>query len=219
MAYFSKKYQVVTIDLGGHGQSGSNRRNWTMKQYGVDVAAVIRHLKLDEVLLIGHSMSGAVMVETAQILPDKIKGLIGIDTFHDISKVARGEEADTFMRPFVENFTEMVKTYALENLFTPNSDSLVIERVANDLTSAHPQVALYSFRNLLVWDATTALDQLLVPMTLINTDQVPTNEKALNPYHINVEYMSGLGHYLMLEDPIGLNAVLERKISEILTST
>ena len=39
--HFSQQYMVVTVDLGGHGESGMNREEWTVPAFGADVAAVV----------------------------------------------------------------------------------------------------------------------------------------------------------------------------------
>src|SRR5512145_1561556 len=38
--YFSKTHRVVTLDLAGHGHSGSKRSKYTMQAFGEDVRAV-----------------------------------------------------------------------------------------------------------------------------------------------------------------------------------
>ena len=38
---FSKDHTVVSLDLAGHGESGSNRDDWSMAAFGEDVAAVV----------------------------------------------------------------------------------------------------------------------------------------------------------------------------------
>ncbi len=38
---FAKTYQVVTVDMGGHGGSGLDREDWTLPAFGADVAAVV----------------------------------------------------------------------------------------------------------------------------------------------------------------------------------
>ena len=51
---FSKDYQVVAVDLAGHGESGMGRETWSMEAYGADVAAVANKLGLKELILVGH---------------------------------------------------------------------------------------------------------------------------------------------------------------------
>ena len=79
--YFSPNYRVLTMDLAGHGQSGHNRTDWTVAQFGQDLVAVLDQLDLHNVILIGHSMGGDVALEAAVARPDRILGLIGIDFF------------------------------------------------------------------------------------------------------------------------------------------
>ena len=84
MDHFSKKYKVIAIDLGGHGQSGDDRITWTMSSFGEDVIAVINQLKLKKVILVGFSMGGPVVIEAAKKAPEKIAGLVLVDNLHNI---------------------------------------------------------------------------------------------------------------------------------------
>jgi len=78
---FSKNFKVVTVDLAGHGESGLGRKSWTIEAFGSDVVAVVKKLGLKRVMLIGHSMGGDVIAETARQLPGIVVGLIMIDTY------------------------------------------------------------------------------------------------------------------------------------------
>jgi pimeloyl-ACP methyl ester carboxylesterase len=49
-----------------------------MAAFGDDVAAVVRHLGLGEVVLIGYSMGGDVVVETALCLGGQVLGVGGL---------------------------------------------------------------------------------------------------------------------------------------------
>ena len=57
VAFFSPDFKVVTLDLPGHGESGRDRTEWSVEGFGQDVVTVIRELELQNVILIGHSMS------------------------------------------------------------------------------------------------------------------------------------------------------------------
>ncbi|MEX0727204.1 MAG: alpha/beta hydrolase, partial [Planctomycetaceae bacterium] len=79
LAHFAKRFQVVAVDLAGHGKSDAGRENWTMEAFGQDVAAVVNDVGADRVILVGHSMGGPVILEAADILGDKVAGLIPVD--------------------------------------------------------------------------------------------------------------------------------------------
>ena len=86
LSHFTQQYKVVAIDLAGHGDSGLERKAWTMEAYGEDVVAVVNKLKLQEVILVGHSMGGYVILEAARRLPERIIGLVGVDTLNDFTQ-------------------------------------------------------------------------------------------------------------------------------------
>ena len=86
LEYFGNKYTVIAIDLAGHGESGLDREDWTVENYGKDVKAVVEKENLSNVILIGHSMGGPVVLSAAEQLGDEVKALITIDTFQDIEQ-------------------------------------------------------------------------------------------------------------------------------------
>ena len=85
--HFSPDYTVVTLDLAGHGESGHNRTRWSVPAFGKDVAAVVEQLGLDQVVLIGHSMGGPVIVEPIGRLPAAVIGLVGVDTWQNVRQI------------------------------------------------------------------------------------------------------------------------------------
>ena len=81
--FFSRDHTVVALDLPGHGESGMERPGWPLAGYGKDVKAVIESLGLERVVLVGHSMGGPVALETARLIPDRVLGVVGVDTLQD----------------------------------------------------------------------------------------------------------------------------------------
>ena len=63
--YFQKQYKAIAIDLPGFGESTSVRTEWTIAKYSEDIINMIDELDLKNVILIGHSMSGEIILETA----------------------------------------------------------------------------------------------------------------------------------------------------------
>ena len=77
--YFCDKYKIVTLDLPGFGRSGKNRADWTFEQYAEDIHAFINAEKLKNVILIGHSMSGDILLLMDTKYPEDMIGIVGID--------------------------------------------------------------------------------------------------------------------------------------------
>ena len=91
---FSNGFHVVLVDLAGHGESGLGRECYTMRAFAEDLVAVVDAIDAQQVILIGHSMGGGVIAEAARLLPNRVIGLIGIDTLQDVSYSMTSEELE-----------------------------------------------------------------------------------------------------------------------------
>lgn len=216
----SKRYTVVTLDYAGHGRSGADRENFTMESFGDDVAAVVNELKLDEVILIGHSMGGLVIIDASTKLPGKVLALVGIDTYEQlVDTVFTREMMTQFTEPFYSDFSNSVNGF-VRSMFPPNADSTLVEMVANDMSSAPKEVAMSAFENM--FEYSTRLETILktidLPFYAVSSDLYPTNAEDNRRYvrSFDVKLMEGYGHFLMMENPEDFNRLLEETIVEIL---
>ncbi len=73
-----RDHQVLTVDLRNHGLSFHSNIH-TYEAMAKDVKAVIHHLELDKVTLVGHSMGGKVAMKLASILDKQVERLIVLD--------------------------------------------------------------------------------------------------------------------------------------------
>jgi len=214
--YFSKNYKVIAIDLAGHGESGLGRVDWIIENYAKDVKAVIDKEKLDKVILVGHSMGGPVVLAATKLLGDKVKALITIDTFQDIEQKFTQEQLDGFYKSFEKDFITATKEF-VKGLFPENADSTLVLEIAEDMSSAPPNVALASFRSLFKFDEATNFDNISVPVRFINSDKFPTNIESAKRHikDFDLKIIKGVGHFPMLEKPEEFNKVLEETINNL----
>jgi pimeloyl-ACP methyl ester carboxylesterase len=210
MAYFALQYTVVAIDLGGHGDSGLDRAVWTMAAFAEDIAAVVEKLGLTQIVLIGHSLSGTIVVEAAQRLPAQVIGIVGVDTFKVLEGTMTKAEIEAFLEPFRLDFVRNAEEFVRTNMFIPSSDPALVDRIARDMTSASPAVGISAgeeeFSHAVQRRA--SLLTMQIPKVLINSDYTPTDQAATARYGIRVEMMTGVGHFVMLEDPATFNRIL-----------
>ena len=212
----SPRYTVVAIDLGGFGESGTNRENWTMEAYGEDVAAVVNKLGLQKVILIGHSLGGSVILEAAKLLKGKVIGLIGADTFQSFKDDWTAEQKEGFIKQFKENFSESTKQF-VKALFPETADTTLVNKVANDMSSADPKVAVSAMRNLFFYDPVPTLKELQLPIISINSDMIPVavddNMKYVKSFEVKI--MHNVGHFIMLEKPEEFNKLGLESVNEL----
>jgi pimeloyl-ACP methyl ester carboxylesterase len=216
-SYFASEYTVVSLDLGGHGDSGLDRDAWTMAAFGQDVVAVVEKLDLRQVVLIGQSMGGTVVVEAAQQISGRVKGIIGVDTFKSLGQVRTREDVDAENEPFRRDFAQATDDFVHSAMFVPTSDAALVDRIAKDMAAAPPRIGLDAGERLDSHDAAlqAGLQKLQVPVMLINSDFQATNKAAAELYGITLDLMSGTGHFVMLEDPETFNRLLKNDLQRL----
>jgi pimeloyl-ACP methyl ester carboxylesterase len=215
--YFAREYQVVTIDLAGHGASGLGRTDWTIEAFGRDVVAVVEKLDLNQVILIGHSMGGYVIIEAARQMPERVIGLVGVDTLHDFETEFTQEQIEKFVSAFKEDFVRNTVAF-VRGMFKPGSDPDMVRDIALDVSSTPPQVGIGALQGYFNYDVIDALKDVHVPVYCINTDLLPTNVEA-NRRHVvsfEVKLMPGMSHFIMIEDPKTFNRLLDETIDELI---
>jgi pimeloyl-ACP methyl ester carboxylesterase len=75
---FAADRQVIALELQGHGHTADIDRAFTWDDFGDDVAAVIAHLGLGPVDLLGNSLGGVAGLRCAIRHPDAVRKLIVI---------------------------------------------------------------------------------------------------------------------------------------------
>ena len=120
---FSKHYTVVTLDLAGHGDSGTARADWSMDAFGDDVVSVVQQIPNRELVLVGHSMGGTVALEAARRLKGRVIGIVGVDTFGNIGwPQVTAQQLDARLAPFRRDFPTAMRDYVTHQFFTPRSN-------------------------------------------------------------------------------------------------
>ena len=218
LPHFAQKHKVVTIDLAGHGESGLDREEWTMGAFGEDVVAVVNKLNLDQVVLVGHSMGGFVILEAARRMPQLVIGLVGVDTLQNFEDKFAQEQIDDMFTPLRSNFAEGTRNF-VRTMFTPTSDSALVEKIASDMSSAPQDVGLGALEGYVDFqnnEIIRVLQEVQAPIVCINSDKYPTNAEANQQYapSFKAMIMSGVGHFNMIEDPETFNRLLEHTIQE-----
>ena len=221
--YFSKNYNVYAIDLPGFGKSKAERTNWTIEEYANDVTAFMDTMNLKNVVIIGHSMAGEIMLQTALGNNPKIVGIVGVDNFKfmDVSFTPEQMKQMTDFFPMLQNdFKNSAPVYAEMVLFHPTTSKEVKDRVKTDFANSDSVIGYGTFMNQMQYASTDAqrLEQLNYKLYLINSDGFPTNEIGLSTHcksSFQVQTIAATGHYPMIEKPTEFNMILEKVLTNM----
>ncbi len=214
VAHFTDRYQVVRLDLAGHGESGRGRKAYTMSAFGADVAAVVEQLGLGKIVLIGHSMGGPVAMEAEKLLGTRVIGVVGVDSFYTGFQVPTPDKLAAFIQPFEEDFAVNTDKF-VRSMFTPTTDSALVDRIAKSLASGDKEVAVSAMREVFAWyqrDAEGAFQRVGKKLRNINAD--PKGENR--PLHDSVVLISGAGHFVAQEKPMEFNRALHEMVKQFI---
>ena len=217
LEYFSKDHTVIAIDIAGHGKSGLNRQDYSMDAFGNDVTSVIEHLDLEEVVLIGHSMGGPVIVKAAKNLGVKIRLIVGVDTFHDLRTEGIGGFARTAVNTMFKLFYESMTEDSIDDFFIDKTDEDLARWIRNDALKSPKHISQGTLDALLTMNYPESLRELSIPIVALNarTFRETKLDSNMNTYkNLQIDFMEDVGHFIMLERPVEFNNWLETKISK-----
>ena len=215
----AKRQRVVTLDLAGHGESGKERSDWTMAAFGQDVKAVVDAVGAKGVVLVGHSMGGPVVLEAARRMPDRVKGIVFVDTLLNVEERTPANEVEAFAARLQANYEKTATEMANAYLFAPATPDAVRQRVLAQALALPANVSVAILRQVWAYDPLPALREIKAKVRAVNADKFPTNVEV-NRRHMpgyEVILVPGSGHYPMLEDPARFGPALDRALREVLT--
>ncbi len=192
-------YAVYAVDLPGHGRSDPPGRD-NITAYCDSLDAFIAALKLDNVVLIGHSMGGAIAQMMALRHAEKVAGLILIGTG------ARLPVSEMILSQALTNFAttiDFINRYAWAR-GTPDS---LIEAGRKLMSDSKPHILHGDFVACNTFDIQERLSPIDVPALVIagSVDMMTPFKLgrflADNIPGAQLVVIEGGGHMMMLEQP------------------
>lgn len=199
-------YRVVALDLAGHGMSGTERVEWTIEAFGQDVVAVADHLGLDEVVLVGFSLGAAVVLEAAERMPERVQGVVFVDSFNDEDRALTSAAAEQIEAMFRANWrdTAFVRAFA----YLPDApDSLVRATTYSmpEQPGEHLFAMLPEYTGWIEREFEPTVRGIDAPIAAISTTRSPTDVEAMRELApgFTLDTIAGVGHAGILHRRVG----------------
>ena len=202
-------HRVITVDLPGHGRSEVPLESrMTMENFARAVNEVLVEAGVSQAVLVGHSMGTPVIRQFARLYPAKTRALVLMDgTIFPPKEAAgrqgrglvyRGEAGLRARRAAVRSYFGDATTPALREH---------IERVMLETAEATAAGAIDGMLAVEVWRDESPVR---VPVLAVYAGSSGVSRKYLRQLFPALEYhaIRGAGHFLMLEKPGLVNAVL-----------
>lgn len=205
--FFEKSYRVITLDLPGHGKSGSPKNGpLSMELFAKSIEAVRVEARAGKIVLVGHSMGTPVIRQYARMYPANVAAMVPVDGVLHLSGSPNAPNPERMKGPDgLKNREAMIR-----GMFGPSATSAIQEHIlkmmlaAPESTAYQAMVATFAASN---WtDESFAVPALGIYADHSTSDD-PAYFKQIFPKGSTVE-VPGTGHFVMLEKPAEFNRLL-----------
>ena len=222
---FSTSHRVIAVDLRGFGQSPPRNATVDMVDYADDVAAILKKLGLEQVVLCGLSMGGYIAFAFQERHRNLLKGLILCDTraVADVPEAAKARRV-TAERVLKEGTSFLADTM-LPKLFAEKTALTQPEMVDQTRrvieTASRAGVAAAARGMAQRKDYSNELAGIDVPTLLLvgETDAISPVEEMTSIAHrmpqAELRVIPNAGHMAPLENPAAVNGAIEEFLNTL----
>lgn len=130
----SKKNRIITIDLLGHGETESLGYVQTMEENADMINEILSKLRIRKAILVGHSMGGYVALAFAELYPEKMKGLVLLNSTSKEDSTERKKNRDRAIKAVKKDYETFIRL-SIANLFSEENREIL----ANEIESVKIQ--------------------------------------------------------------------------------
>lgn len=198
----------AAVDLRGMGRSLEAGGPYTFETAADDVSAIVDALQFHRFVLAGHSFGGAVVGELAARHPERLAGLLYVDAAGSVS-IAESE-ANAFLAQFDEGRFEAFRERWFEPILV-HARPETREKVMATLRATPRVVLRDNLASTLRYDPAPAFERFRGPTFAVAAAHL-AGAMALVTQRPGLErrVFENVSHWLMLDDPEGFNAELDR---------
>jgi pimeloyl-ACP methyl ester carboxylesterase len=211
---FSRTHRVITLDLPGHGQSAPPKDgHFSMELFARAVEAVREDAGIDRAIVVGHSMGGPVVRQSALMYPQHVAALALVDGL----VLMKDGNAGAPPQPMTGPEGLKARENMVRGMFGPNTTPANQQHILKMMMRTSEQTAagaMSATRDQSTWTN----DPVTVPVLGIYADKSRlANRTAMKILYPSLEYheVPGTGHFVMMDDPVAFNALLTGFIQRI----
>lgn len=206
----SKSFRIICIDLPGHGRTASFPEAHTMEVMAEIVHAVLSFCRVQQCVMVGHSMGGYVTLAFADSYPEMLKGLVMFHSQADADDEEVRRNRDRAIEAVKIDRSGFIKQF-IPDLFAPKNR----ERLRKEIEVLRNQAGGISGKSLVAAiegmkirnGRRDLLAELSIPILFVAGKQdsrIPFNkalEQIAIPKHAEALFLKDVGHMGYLEAP------------------
>jgi pimeloyl-ACP methyl ester carboxylesterase len=213
---FKPTHRVLAPDLRGLGETEATEGAVSMARFAEDLSALLQHLQLGPVTLVGHSMGGYVALAFAAAHPQALQGLVlvGTKSGADTPEAAAGRRA-LAARVQKEGAAIVVDAMAPKMLAESNRNAAMAAEVRGFMLPSKPMGVIGALLGMAERpDMEASLGQLRVPALVVTGAEdsiIPPSESEAMARAIpgaQLDLLADGGHLVAFERADAFNATL-----------
>ena len=212
---FKVHYQVITVDLRGHGQSSKPKEPYSIRGFADDVVALLKSLNFKSVHVLGISMGTSVGFELVLAYPDMVKTFVGVNMGVSLPVKSLGEKWQFLKRTLIVKLVGMKKMgeFLAPRLF-PDPSQVHLQKIVADRWAENDKKAYLNAMNALKnWSVEEQLSQIQVPTLIIASDGDYTPVQVKEEYVVKIPnsrlvVMEHAHHAVPVEKPDEFNEIV-----------
>ena len=178
---FSSQFQVIALDLRGHGKSTKPPGPYSMALFAEDTARLIKELGAEPAHILGISLGGMVAFQLALDYPDLVRSLIVVNGTPEIVPRTIKEKIAIWQRLLIVRLVGMRKMgEVLGERFFPREDQTAMREIFIERWAENDQPAyLEAIKAVIGWSVIDKLGEISCPTLVIGSDgdYFPTTDK------------------------------------------
>jgi non-heme chloroperoxidase len=208
--------RLLAVDLRGTGWSTKPRGGYSLQQYRDDIVQLIDQLKLSNLVLVGHSMGGAIAMQVALERGAQLSRIILLATV-PASGVPLADADVAFFR--AQGGRQEGAELILGSMMSRKPPKELFDRLVTDVSSVAIEAFLEAFD---AWRTASFDDQMgaiATPTVVIGGELDPVITPSVLQEKVVARIagsrfmtLSGVGHYPQVEAPEELKALLLREL-------
>jgi pimeloyl-ACP methyl ester carboxylesterase len=222
VAYFAPRYQVVTPDVRGHGQSDKPPGPYSVPLFASDTGALISGLGIGPAHVVGISMGGMIAFQLAVDSPELVRSLVIVNSgpallVKSLAAHWQIQKRQLAVRAF--GMGRLAQMLAPRLFPEPEQEALRI-RFVQHWTENDPRAYRAATSALVNWSVADRLGEIRCPVLVIASDEDYTPVSAKEAYvalmpHAELAVIDDARHAVTVERPEEFNAVLEAFLSRL----
>jgi pimeloyl-ACP methyl ester carboxylesterase len=208
-------YRVIALDLVGHGRSDKpEKADYTMEYFARSVEAVLKDAKVNQAVLVGHSMGTPVARQFYRLYPEQTLGMVIVDG--GLRPFGPKAQVEKFFEPLFKDYRGSAPKF-IDGLLEPTRADLKPDIRAAMLTTPD-YVAVSAMRGMIddkIWKG----DHIRVPVLAIMSSSTSWPADTNNYYlaiasNLDFKMWTGVSHFLMMEKPTEFNYAIQLFIAK-----